>query len=127
MSLAAEDMLAILDLVARADDAATRRDVEGYVALFTPDGVLDGAQGDYAGRAALRAATQDVWAREASTSRHLTANPVVVQGETGDTAVVTSTLVILAGAAPELVAVADIRQEIMRTSEGWLITHRHVG
>ena len=52
---ATADRLAILDVISRADEAASRRDADAYVALFTPDAVLDGAQGQYAGREALRA------------------------------------------------------------------------
>ena len=50
MSLAAADRLAIVDVITRADEAASRRDADAYVALFTPDAVLDGAQGRHAGR-----------------------------------------------------------------------------
>ena len=62
MTLSAADRLAILDVVTRADEAASRRDAEGYVTLFTEDAVLDGAQGRHAGRQALRAAVGPVWA-----------------------------------------------------------------
>ncbi len=45
MSLSVDDRLGILQVVAQADSAATRRDAEGYVALFGDDAVLDGAEG----------------------------------------------------------------------------------
>ena len=44
MTLSAADRLAILDVITRADEAASRRDADAYAALFTPDAVLDGAQ-----------------------------------------------------------------------------------
>jgi len=50
MSLPAADQLAILDVLTRADEAATRRDADGYVALFTEDAVLDGTPDRHAGR-----------------------------------------------------------------------------
>ena len=56
MSLSAADQLAIVEVITRADEAASRRDADGYVALFTQDAVLDGTQGRHAGREALRAA-----------------------------------------------------------------------
>jgi hypothetical protein len=52
LSLPAADWLAILDVITRADEAATRRDADAYVALFTPDAVLDGTQGRHVGREA---------------------------------------------------------------------------
>src|SRR5580704_3690339 len=40
VTLSDADRLAILDLITRADEAASRRDADGYVALFTEDAVL---------------------------------------------------------------------------------------
>jgi hypothetical protein len=39
MTLSAADRLEILDVIARADWAATRRDADAYVQLFTEDAV----------------------------------------------------------------------------------------
>jgi ketosteroid isomerase-like protein len=64
VSLTADDRLAILDVVTWADEAASRRDADAYVALFTPDAVLDGTQGRHAGREALRASATTIWAAE---------------------------------------------------------------
>jgi SnoaL-like domain len=55
VTLAAADRLAILEVITRADEAASRRDADGYVALFAPDAALDGTQGRHAGREELRA------------------------------------------------------------------------
>ena len=44
MTLSAADQLAILAVITRADEAASRRDADAYVALFTEDAVLDGTQ-----------------------------------------------------------------------------------
>ena len=46
MTLSTADRLEILDVIARADWAATRRDADAYVQLFTEDAVLDGDQAD---------------------------------------------------------------------------------
>ena len=43
--LTPEDRLDILEVVSRADDAATRRDADAYVTLFTEDAILDGQKG----------------------------------------------------------------------------------
>jgi ketosteroid isomerase-like protein len=55
MTLSAADRLEILDVISRADWAASRRDAAAYADLFTDDVVLDGAQGRHAGQDALRA------------------------------------------------------------------------
>ncbi len=52
--LTGTDRLDILDVVARADDAATRRDADAYVAFFTDDAVLDGDKGEHRGKERLR-------------------------------------------------------------------------
>jgi uncharacterized protein (TIGR02246 family) len=125
MTLTAQDRLAILDVVTRADEAAGRRDADAYVALFTDDAVLDGAQGNHAGRAALRAAVGPVWAAEGPATLHLTLNPVVE--EDGDQAVVRSVLMIVSPApAPQIRTVAAITQHLRREAAGWRIARRTV-
>ena len=75
--LGADDRLAIQELVARAERAASRRDVAAYLDCFTDDGVLDGAQGQYRGAAALGQALGPIWEREGRASVHLSADAVV--------------------------------------------------
>ena len=127
MTLSAADRLAILDVITRADEAASRRDADGYVALFAPDAVLDGTQGRHAGRQALRAAVGPVWAAEGPATLHLTLNPVIDPGPASDQAVARSVLLIIALAAPPaLRTAAAITQELRRTEGSWLITRRTV-
>ena len=127
MTLSAADRLAILDVVTRADEAASRRDADGYVELFTPDAVLDGTQGRHAGREALRAAVGPVWAAEGPATLHLTLNPVVEPGPDGDHATVRSVLLIIDPAPPPAIrATAAITQELRRTEGSWRITRRTV-
>jgi uncharacterized protein (TIGR02246 family) len=127
MTLSAADRLAILEVITRADDAASRRDADGYVALFIEDAVLDGTQGRHAGRQALRAAVGPVWAAEGPATLHLTLNPVVEPGPFDDQAVVRSVLLIIDPAAPPaLRAAAAITQEIRRADGTWRITRRTV-
>ena len=127
MSLSAADRLAILEVITRADDAASRRDADGYVALFTDDAVLDGTQGRHAGRQALRAAVGPVWAAEGPATLHLTLNPVIEPGSSDDQAVVRSVLLILDPAAPPAIrTAAAITQELRRADGSWLITRRTV-
>jgi ketosteroid isomerase-like protein len=127
MSLSDADRLAILDIVTRADEAASRRDADGYVALFDPDAVLDGAQGRHAGREAMRASVGPIWAAEGPATLHLTLNPVVETGSGDGRAVVRSVLLIVDPADPPAIrATALITQELSRNSGSWRITRRTV-
>jgi uncharacterized protein (TIGR02246 family) len=127
VTLPAADRLAIVEVITRADEAASRRDADGYVALFTEDAVLDGTQGRHAGREALRAAVGLVWAAEGSATLHLTLNPVVEPGPAGDQAVARSVLLIIDPAPPPAIrAAALITQELRRAEGSWRITRRTV-
>ncbi len=55
-NLATSDRLDILEVLTRAEAAATARDADAYVELLTDDAVLDGAQGVHREREALRQA-----------------------------------------------------------------------
>jgi uncharacterized protein (TIGR02246 family) len=127
MTLSADDRLAILDVITRADQAASQRDADAYVELFTDDAVLDGSQGRHAGRAALRAGVGPVWAAEGPATLHLTLNPVVEPGPSQDQAVARSVLLIIDPAAPPAIrATAAITQELRRSEGSWRITRRTV-
>jgi uncharacterized protein (TIGR02246 family) len=127
MTLSPADRLDILDVITRADEAASRRDTDGYVVLFTEDAVLDGTQGRHAGRAALRAAVGPVWDAEGPATLHLTLNPVIVAGPSDDQAVVRSVLLIIdPGRPPAIRTTAAITQELRRAEGSWLITRRTV-
>jgi ketosteroid isomerase-like protein len=127
MSLSAADQLAILEVITRADDAASRRDADGYVALFTPDVVLDGTQGRHAGREALRASVGPIWAAEGPATLHLTLNPVIEPRPASDQAVARSVLLIIDPAAPPAIRTAVvITQELRRSGAVWRIARRTV-
>ncbi len=127
MTLSDADRLAILDVVTRADEAASRRDADGYVALFTDDAVLDGTQGQHAGREALRAGVGPVWAAEGPATLHLTLNPVIEPGPDDGQAVARSVLLIIDPAMPPAIrAAALITQELRRDPDSWRISRRTV-
>jgi ketosteroid isomerase-like protein len=126
VTLTLEDRLDALELLIRADNAATARDASAYVALFTDDGVLDGAQGEYSGKEALLGAVSAIWASEGTASSHLTLNAIVenVDGAV-DEAMATSTLLIVSS----LGAVSPptrIRQHLVKVDGHWLIKRRSV-
>jgi uncharacterized protein (TIGR02246 family) len=125
VSLPADDRLAILDVVTRADEAASRRDADAYVALFTPDAVLDGTQGRHAGREALRVSVGPIWAAEGPATLHLTLNPVVE--DDGGEAVVRSVMLIIDPVPPITIrAAAAITQRLRRDAGRWRIIRRTV-
>jgi ketosteroid isomerase-like protein len=128
VTLTTADRLAILEVVTRADEAASSRDADAYVALFTPDAVLDGAEGRRVGREALGAAVGPVWAAEGPATLHLTLNAVIEPGGSGDRVVVRSVLLIVDPAAPPVIrTTALIRQELQLEDGTWRITRRTVG
>ncbi len=128
MTLSAADRLDILDVITRADRAASARDADAYVRLFTEDAVLDGTQGRHAGREALRAAVGPVWAAEGPSTLHLTLNPVVdVLDSDGSRAAVSSVLLIIDPASPVTIrAAAAITQVLHQRNGAWYIARRTV-
>ncbi len=127
VTLSDGDRLAILDVITRADEAASRRDADRYVALFTEDAVLDGAQGRHAGRAALRESVGPVWDAEGPATLHLTLNPVIEPGQDDGHAVARSVLLIVDPATPPAIrATAVITQELRRSDGTWRISRRTV-
>jgi uncharacterized protein (TIGR02246 family) len=125
VSLTADDRLAILDVVTRADEAASRRDADAYLALFTPDAVLDGTQGRHAGREALRASLIPIWAAEGPATLHLTLNPVVE--DEGGEAVVRSVMLIIDLIPPiTLRTAAAITQTLRHDAGQWRVARRTV-
>jgi ketosteroid isomerase-like protein len=127
VNLSDADRLAILDVVARADEAASRRDADAYVALFTQDAVLEGTQGRHAGRESLRAAVGPVWAAEGPATLHLTLNPIVESGPEEGQAVVRSVLLIIDPVGPPAIRTAAlITQDLRRGTDSWRITRRAV-
>jgi uncharacterized protein (TIGR02246 family) len=130
MTLSVADRLEILDVITRADQAASDRDAEAYVQLFTADAVLDGAQGRHAGREALQAAVGPVWAAEGSATLHLTLNPVIedLAGDQGRRVTVRSVLLIIAPGPPATIhTAAPITQILVRRNGSWKIDRRTVG
>jgi uncharacterized protein (TIGR02246 family) len=129
MTLTTADRLDILDVITRADQAATSRDADAYVRLFTEDAVLDGTQGRHAGREALRASVGPVWAAEGPATVHLTLNPVIeaAGGEESPQAIARSILLIIDPAAPASIhVIAAITQALTRRDGQWLIARRTV-
>jgi hypothetical protein len=130
--LPATDRLDILELLAKADSAASRRDAAGYAGLFLADAVIDGAEGQYEGQQAIAESVGRIWAGEGSSSAHLTLNPVLTSHEDADHVLASSILLIVApggtpGALGMVLGVAAITHHLVRTGLGWRIARRTVG
>lgn len=125
MQLTTTDRLDIIDLVYRADSTASARNAADYALLFTEEGLLDGAEGTYRGRAAIAQATVPIWAAEGPHSLHVTANPLIERKELPDCdAAVDSVLLIVIDG--KVATSARIRQYVAKTDEGWRIARRTV-
>jgi len=121
------DRLDILELLALADAAATRRDVAAYVACFTDDAVLDGEMGEHRGRAAMEGAVGPIWLAEGDASVHLTTNAVIeADSISDDRAVARSVLVILAHNPVMVHSVSNITHHLVKEPSGWLVARRTV-
>lgn len=125
MRLPAEDAIAILQLVTRADACATARDAEGYADLFTANATMDGAMGTARGRAELRETVARIWARETPDTLHVTAN-AVIETASAETTVQSVMLMVLPGHEPSLLGAAHVRQTMVRTGDGWRISRRSI-
>ena len=125
MTLSAEDSVAILQLVARADACATARDADGYAVLFTEDALMDGAMGTARGRTELRKTVSAVWAREPAGTLHLTLNPVI-KDEHSEPTVESVMLMLAPGSPPAVLGAARIVQTVRRMPEGWRISRRSI-
>jgi ketosteroid isomerase-like protein len=122
------DRVEILEILYRADAAASARDVNAYVALFTDDAVLDGEQGIHVGKAALRAGVREVWSKESPHSLHLTLNPVVTPDQADGERVLAESVLLIVAPSPsaEILVTANITQELRRSGLDWRISRRTV-
>jgi hypothetical protein len=142
----ATDRLDILELVARADNAATLRDADAYVSCFTDHAVLDGEKGEYRGKDRLRESVGPIWASEGPVSAHVTLNAVVddVEGYP-NRAIVSSLLLILRNKSRanitsltfitqhlvdqppvSIASISFITQHLIKVDSRWLIERRSV-
>jgi hypothetical protein len=126
-ALSVEDRLEILELLARADDAASNRDIETYITLFTDDADLQGIKGVHRGKDALRAGAPGVWAAEGPASRHLTLNGILHPDARAGAVTATSTLLIIAAShPPTILSISAITQVVCKVNGDWLIRRRVV-
>jgi uncharacterized protein (TIGR02246 family) len=125
MTLDANDRLALIELVNRADSYATTRDSARYADLFTEDARMDGSVATVQGRDELERTVERIWATEPAGTRHLTLNITI--DDTQPDPEIHSTLVLLTPGNPATItSVADISQIAVRTSHGWRLRSRTI-
>jgi hypothetical protein len=117
-----------LNVLARADSAASRRDTDAYLTYFTNDAVLDGDEGEHRGKEQLRQSVGPIWKAEGPASVHLTLNAVIDPVDAQpDRVVATSTLMILHEASPiSIQSVSTIIQHLVKVGTDWRIERRTV-
>lgn len=125
-ALSPRDRVLILEAIARADDCASRRDTEAYLALFTTDAALSGDQGEAAGPDALRAQLALVWSREPASTVHLTSGAFADAGDAPGTAVATSHLLLVDPTTGTIAGVARVQHHLVNREGAWLFTQRRV-
>jgi hypothetical protein len=111
MALSTEDRVAILELAARVNDAASRRDVAAYLSYFTSDGVLEGDMGTLVGQDALRRGLLPIWEREGPATLHLALNPLI-DAEGGTTKLSYTLLIVRTTAPHEILGTARVYEQL---------------
>jgi ketosteroid isomerase-like protein len=125
MTLRVEDRLALLDLAARVNEAASRRDVEAYLNYFTTDGALEGDMGSLTGQDALRGGLAPIWEREGRATLHLALN-LILDGE-GDHAKLSYRLLIVRASTPQaIVGTAQVYEQLQKVEGRWLVARHRV-
>lgn len=121
--MSAVDIIAIQQLLARANTAVDAGDGDAYAKCFTEDGVLDaGEAGKFEGSEQIAAAGGS-FAGAMPGLRHWVNNHVIeVDGDRATGTVYI--MVVLGGPEPTAGGTGIYRDHMVRTSEGWLFESR---
>ncbi|MGI9625070.1 MAG: nuclear transport factor 2 family protein [Acidimicrobiales bacterium] len=121
--MSTDDIIAIQQLLARANTAVDAGDGAAYAACFTADGVLDaGEAGRFSGTEEIAAAGGS-FATAIPGLRHWVNNHAIdVDGDRATATVYV--VVVLAGAPPTLSGSGIYRDHMVRTDHGWLFESR---
>jgi uncharacterized protein (TIGR02246 family) len=127
---AAEDELAVRNIVARLAQYADGPDVDAYVDLFAPDAVWDMPGAPRRGHAEIRAGSEERRAAgqmgPGSNTRHAVTTVAVTVD--GDTAVGDSYWQFWADTttAPRVALMGTYHDELVRTDAGWKLQRRQI-
>jgi actinorhodin biosynthesis protein ActVIA len=116
-ALTAQDYVDIQQLYARYNWAIDAADVEGYVALYTPDGsfnAFNGADG-------LRTFMKN---RQGGTRRHWNSNLVITPSPEGASGKVYLLLVDVGAKPPAITSAARYEDWLVKTAGGWRFKKR---
>ncbi len=122
MSLEAQDTLEIMDLAARYNHAIDNKDVETWLATWTPNGVFEGGLGNFTGTEALRTFLLNFFPT-AKGRHHATLN-YSISGN-GDTATMICYLIILQVEGTAGIAATGIYTDRLQKVDGvWKFVYR---
>jgi len=127
---AADDELAVRNLVARVAQYADGPEVDAYVALFTPDAVWDMPGAPRRGHAEIRAGSEERRAAgqigPGSDTRHVVSTLAVRVHE--DHAVADSVwqFYVDTASAPRLQLMGTYHDELVRVGHEWKLAHRQI-
>lgn len=132
-SIAADDHLAILDLISEYSRSFDSGDVATFASLFTPDGKLTTPVGDAESREEILAWAQNRWQENRTAGvrpQHFQTNTllksVALDRVTGTTQLLLIWVTTATGAA-EIKGVATYVDEFHNTPDGWRFDKRHIG
>jgi uncharacterized protein (TIGR02246 family) len=131
VSSAAEDELAVRNLIARVARLADGDDVDAYVDLFTPDGSWEMPGSTRRGHDDIRAGS--IARREsgqvgsgAATRHVVTTSVVAVDGDTAEAAS-TFQFFVDTTTTPRLSMIGTYQDHFVRTDAGWKLARRIIG
>jgi hypothetical protein len=116
-ALTAQDYVDIQQLYARYNWAIDAGDVEGYVALYTPDGSFNAFNGADGLRTFMKG-------RPAGTRRHWNSNLVITPSPEGASGKVYLLLVDVAAKPPAITTAARYEDRLVKTAGGWRFKKR---
>lgn len=116
-TLSAQDYVDIQQLYARYNWTIDAGDVEGYVALYTPDGTFN----TFTGADGLRTFMKN---RQGGTRRHWNSNLVVTPTPTGASGKVYLLLVDVGQKPPVMSSAARYEDALVKTTSGWRFKKR---
>ncbi|MEM3085889.1 MAG: nuclear transport factor 2 family protein [Halobacteria archaeon] len=123
MPLSLQDRLDILDLCARYNRSVDSGDAEGWLAVWTEDGVFETPFGTFKGHKALRSFLRMFVSMGGRGRRHWSGN-FVLEGE-GDGARLWATLLLVSTqGTPSLFATGTYTDTLQRVGGAWRFKHR---
>jgi SnoaL-like domain len=135
-TLTVEDELNIRQLLARYPRFLDNRDIDGYVAAFAPDAVIEMETGtvdqfrEVRGHAAIRAMLEGLFTRGPGTPwqlRHLVGEPVIEPSERGCRAHSYCVIFRVGGDSPSVASVGDYTDDCVRLDDGrWVFARRRM-